>query len=839
MDQQKHTQILEFLSLEIPWRAASNHTEVIEGEAKVVETRPPYITFLEQYLQNPGQHLILKAIKSLKREIIISMIREMAFMDPCYDAPIAVSNDIPYGKVFVDYRNSRIVINELQGISKFVDADGDRANIHLNSDLTKACLVKYPITSQPLILDVLDEMPEHTLKPLTKKMVKQVLKDNPKAELSAEDLKLAFLKKHFKVDVGIMTSLWNSYELFKSVGMDYDQKMEFLFNSHLDATGATLRSQDIEETGLKAARKESKDFEGPKIFGLHTGMVLNYPYAWALTSRSAVSSASGKEIDWVTRYNLPVLVDKIQNLNFVPTDFRKSKPSSDEYVPPKFVEWGLIGRLLNLGLLEYVEIPHAELPVPAVVLFMTDHNREIVGLTDIKRDKRKEGLTYAFLLAPVFDNRTIYNADGTVAEEAEGTWVHPMNHLAKVMSTVDTTVRASSEGEILTYFPSSMKEWLNPKRAIKVGWIQKALIKYCGIYGDPAPAEIVNGDLISISPTAETVIKNTVVIDYGKPCDHEEMWTIAKRAHAQQKFCLPGSKATNREVRKYVLSNDSGGTFADDKNNASIYRGACLRSQLLKSSRCERMTVAIVDFETSYGTPLITPTGIVKQLLDNAFLPRCFDTEEELERFASTLNPEEAGVELVADIVDYPRWDGSRRRCWVINPRSTIRIGKLIDAIGNKFMPLGISQAHAVVDYNDLTQNSDVDLIMPLKELIAKGTHIDFLEDAVEADLHYDGKIIKCMLTTRQFFRTGDASENIIGRHRKGRYSGMDGVPIRHAISKIIPDPQIKPNLDYVEALQSATIALMKKFNIVEANGQSSLSTPSVSSFKVIPPKKN
>lgn len=806
----------DFDGISIPYYP--NDSVTVLGQDDIYEIRdvePNYITHFKKFLTNNSNSTLGYGLLSLRKQILLSMVKELTHRFVGYEAPIAVSNVIPLNCVYIDYKNERIVMNESQGIMKNIDADGDRAALHTDESNIQGCMVKYPVTSVPMILKILDKMPETKFSNFTSKDARKTIEANPIKRYGINaDLEAVFVKRHLAVDVGVMTSLWNNQDLWDARDLPYEAKLQYLFNSYLDESGIPLRARDIEDTGMKAVRKDNKSHETAAIYKLHNGKVLDHKYAWALTSCSSIGGMKEYQTDWIDGANLKSLIhQEILPLKLTSKCFRKTNPKPRKDKPSSFKEWNLIPRLKNLGLIQYFELPHhsPDLP-PSVMFFLTAPGGKAVGLTDIKREGRDEGLTYAFLLAPVYDNLTLYDEDENVIEPASNQWVHPIEHMQKVFSTFDTTIRANSSGPVLGHFPRDLRDFLNPARKEKEQLLYKAFCDYCGRYGDPAPATIKD-NVIDLSMMGKQIIKRTVVIDYGSELNEQEMFVVAKRAHKKHPFCLGGSKSTSRRIRKYMLSNEHGGTIVDLNGNSSLYRGACLRSQLQRSIKSVEMTVAIVQFPTPFGTPFVTPSGIEKQMTDSVFLPQCFNTLEAYEDYLQAFNID--AEEFPATIVDYVTWTGEQRRCWTTSARRTIKIGKLVDGIGNKFMPLGYGQAHAISDY--VNHNSiEVDLIFPINELVNKDTHHELLSKAVDADLYLpNGDIVKCMLCTHKFYRTGDASENVPARKRICSYKGMDAIPIVSRIQQVEQSKSVPPDLTDALELQEALRAIGKKYGVL------------------------
>ena len=259
-----------------------------------------------------------------------------------------------------------------------------------------------------------------------------------------------------------------------------------------------------------------------------------------------------------------------------------------------------------------------------------------------------------------------------------------------------------------------------------------------------------------------------------------------------------------------MLSNQWGGSILDKEGLASPHRAAMGRSQLLRALVPAKMTVAIVKMDTMMQVQ-ITPSGIEKQRTVEAFLPQVFSTESKYHDYlkAHGLTTSESP----ATIVNYKTWQNDNRRCWTIGARNAIKIGKLIDEFGNKFMPRFTKQMVAI-NYNDMT-SVDVDIVFPINELVDKDAHHVYLKGAVERDLVLeDGRTVKCMLLTKTLYRTGAASENVPPRWRMCSFKGIDSFPIWWQLNKIEPQPERVANTATAELLQKAIRSILARFNV-------------------------
>ena len=812
--------------IDIPWRPTTKTTVWTDSEQwHVRENKPQYVANFEKYQETGSLYALQAGILSLKREVLLEVIRATAFNIFGYDAPVAVSASVPYNHFYLDKIGGRTIVNEFQFGKRAVDADGDKAALHMGEKAfeNNAVLVKFPITLQPPILDKSEVFPLENFSPLTIKMVKKLQKEYP---VVAMEEKKFFVKKHMDVPVGLLTTAHNVLDLWESKDMSYEEKMEHIYNSNLNEEGQTLRFTEIEEGAMKAARKDNKSFGGSfevlernkvgeiavgygnqrKLIGV--SRALSDEYAPLLTSLGSIGRMSAERLQFVSPVNLDSLVEDIFNLD---VGFREVKAANRPTKTDTCVENGLLSRLIALKLFQFEELPHADSSLPpAVRIWLQEPGGEVVGLTDVKRQGRAEGLTYSYLMSPVYDNSTLHDTDGSTMDP-QG-WMHPIDFIGKMLMSFDSEIRPFAGGPITHYFPKNIADWKNPNRSIKVAMLLERLQEICGIYGDAAGAQIVDGN-VKVFPHAINIAKRSVVIDYGKECHDWEMYPIARRANANGNICIVGSKSTDRLVRKYMLANQSGGSILDGNCLAHPYRAACNRSQLFRALKTVKMTVAFVKMDTQ-SQVLITSTGVAKQETDLAFLPRVFNTYDEYEAHLKGHNLTED--QCPATETHYKSWTGEQRCCWTIDGKNAIKIGKLVDRYGNKFMPRWYPQATAI-DYKTM-DSLDVDLIFPITELVDKGAHHVILQKGKMQDRDLvleDGTTVPCVIVEDvEFFRTGSASENIPPRMRNCKYKGMDSFPIYWQVSKIKSVPPRTADLHLAKEMQTAVRKLERKFGL-------------------------
>lgn len=810
---EKNLNYLDVYGIKVPWRASTRISTVTPQGVTVTDKKPGYIVNLEKWLETGSGFSLSNGLLSLTKEILLELVRESGFKVRGYDAPIAVSAEVPYGHVFIDEIGGRIIVNEWEASNRAVDADGDRGVIVMSDSKEEAVLVKFPITSQPQILKVLKHMPEEQFSNCSRASMRKH-KTGPKP-YDREEVEKCFEKKHKEVPVGLLTTAHNVLDLWVTEGMPLPQRMNTIYNTFLNEEGKTLRYREIEEGAMKAARKEDLETGTFEVFNMNNvrkdivnGKMVGVSRALAdehapfLTGKSSIGSLPAKRLAWVKYTDLDQLMEDIFKLD---VRYREVAGADRMESFPTFVEANLLRRLISLGLVKYKEYTHVDPNMPpCVAIWLCNAKGQPVGLTDVKRQGRAEGLTYAYLLSPVFDNVNILDRDGNVVVPASKKWVHPINHLAKMLSTFDSAIRVNSYSPVHHYFPESHNEWHNPKRIEKVAMLLQCIQDYCGSYGDAAGAKIAtNGKEVNVNPFAMATATRSVVIDYGKNMDDKEMLEVASLANADKNICIAGSKSTSRRLRKYMLANEAGGSILDKDCTASIYRAACNRSQLFRAINKKKYKVALVKMNTQ-SQVLITSSGVKKQETNEAFLPQVFNTYEEYENHlkGNNLTPEECP----ALRTEYSTWQGETRVCWTIDGKTSIKIGKLVDMYGNKFMPRWSEKAIVMLKNGEM---EEVDLIIPITEIQAKGCLDVILEESKDATLYpSNGQVVKCIYAELTFFRTGAASENVPPRWRTCSFKGMDSYPIYNQVSKIKDVPARSCDTSVAKEMQEALIQL-------------------------------
>ena len=798
---------------------------------------------------------IATAILSLKRETLLTAVRANKLKKWGYEAPIAVSQCVPADHVYVDYRYGRIIINEVQATNRYIDADGDRAVLLFNEEKSQAVLVKFPITSQPLILTVIHHIPDEQFLGVTKRKLGKLCKEIPVKIIGQNvDEKTLFEKRHMEVQVGLMTAAWNSYDLYSARLFSWEAKNEYIFNSHIDPiTGKTQRALDIEEGGMKAVRKDSKTFTEAKVLEFGAGMALAHEHAWFLTACSSIGGMRKEQLSWVEVSNLQKLVTECLTLN---VNFRQLRPSPREQEDLTYKagddDYALLKTLVKMKLVGYQEFPHHHPNMPPCVMIWLQHPEgRKVALTDVKREGYDVGLTYAFIIPPIADGvelvkhvpvikngEYLYDDEGNLVTETkvvvkpEYRFVKPLNHLNKLLKTLDADIY-TPQGQFAHHFPENVEEFNRPDRAIKVGQIQKFITNFCGRFGDPAPVRKLKDGSLQLLGTAKTALVRSAVVDYGQNMDADLMYECVKysikkhnewaKAKAEEKgteykpleLCIVGSKSTDRRVRKYMLANAVGGCELDDECLAHPYRGAMNRAQIKRALKMNTYRVAIIDSPVGMtkNQLFITPSGIEKQRTSEAFFPQVFHTEGKYLAHLQAHGWTEEDCPAVVN--DYYTWQGEKRRCWVIDARRGIEVGKVVDFFGSKAMPRVQGQWHSI-NYDPLT-TEEIDLLYPVNEAVDKDMHHYFYKYGKEQDVVLpDGSIIRTLVLEWNFMRTGSQSENTPARWRMCGFKGFDSFPIAWKLNHILEEPIDRVSqldLKDAEELQSVVVQFVSAYS--------------------------
>lgn len=763
----------------VPYRVGTLNAQTT-ASGEVIPTMPLHVQNLLKWAETGSLRAGRAGLMAGWREILLDLVHESGLQLKGLTGPVAMSAAVPYGSVLIT--RDRVILNETWCLERDIDSDGDTITMHLVGD--KAVPVKYPLTRSIPVLNRLklpkgSVLPEH-YKPFGQGELREFLENNPAKSPSIEEL---FMKSHLEVPVAQLTNAWDTHELVTTWKMPREEKIRaFLTNPE--------RAKDIEERGMKAVRKDAGEL-GSEFFVFNQG-VSNRKLAPYLRWYFNPNSIQKVDQSWVRTADLPALMEGILELDdsIIKTESRKAAKKRDNTLPKQY-DPSCISRLIKMGLLRVKAMPHKM--GTSYLVTLADPKGHTVALTDCKRgnDQFDRGLSWGYILPPVYDLVDYQDLKGN-AHKGAG-WVNPLVHLEKIISlTVDTQIKNPTTGDISGFFPRRRSEFTDERYRVKVSMLQRAIMGYCGKYGEVCPATLDKHGQPQVTPESEALLSRTIVADYGTDLSAEEMWERVKDIPGVN---WAGSKSTARRVRKYVLSNAQGGaSWASPR--VHLARPGKSRSQLTRGTKIPNWRVAVVDSQTLHQV-LICPSGVLKQRRANVFLPKVFNTWAEWEAYRDANDIKAEPKEHL-----FYTWTGEARKCWVSDPKRAVVIGKLIDALGNKFVPRYVPQYHD-------QEGNPIDLVIPITELAAKECHHEFLQDAEEITMiypHPEGeRRTQAVTVTHDFYRSGAPSENVPQRYRHVHHRGLAAFAIEHTLSQITGNcKQTRPHMEYPLALQDA-----------------------------------
>jgi hypothetical protein len=840
------------------------------GEWEESYVAPPW----ETHIKN-GNFTAAKL--ALLRETLMAATTHSSLRLWGYDAPLAVSAQIPYGSYAL--HNGRIWLNEQWAEEHACDADGDRGVIHEETfhsvsgkKVRMGFLAKFPFTREihPLTKIYREDI-EENFYDFTESMAKFCIsqqnvtkngpgtysiygkKDDGTPEWELFEEEPMFRKAHQEVPVGMITNAWNTWDLLRTMRkQDFEAKVLGMFSNEKDPFIGSSRFEDIEKKTLKAVRKDGVEKQTCAI--LERKLAMSPSAAWAFIQKNKIPSM--KNLDWMEDMSMQEFVANFSRIRRL--KFRNPiQGEGDFYImeDPKPKDrriyqqgMGLWESLVALKLIRVSVRPneHPDLP-PTVIIWFANPKGEMCGLTDVKRNDRPEGLTYVFAIPPVYDNLNIYlkEDEGLPTERvvlnhrATHQFIRGDEFLAKLCLTVDNVIRRPDgyyneetgkvvPGSLSKFWPEGfLARFLDPKYKVKLSMAQKAITEFAGRYGYAVPCEKdANGKLV-FNDFSIPFVKDTVTVDYGCNATLDEMHATMKRIQAGPvKLCCTGSKSDDRRVRRYALANESGGAIWADAR-AHPARSGKQASQLTRALSRFTMKVAIVSSDT-LTQAWVSPSGVEKQELKTAFMPKVYGSLEEFEEVITnqeaeyealkerldTLLKESEGkagtiqgffktqraterlkeaeltlaeLQSLRDGYSYSTWTGEERKCWITGARSTIRVGKIVDKLGNKLFLAEMDDQATYSKFEEVKKGKKdkvvetlipVDLVIPFSELVNKGCLEVFLDKCTQEEVTINGKKVLAMVGDFEFFRTGSGSENVQPRWRKAKYTGADSLEV-------------------------------------------------------------
>lgn len=708
-------------------------------------------------------HLHLATVLA-RKALAYELVRAMSLTIRVDEYPVAVSDQIEPGKFSLV--NERIVVNEDWAKLRGIDSDGDRAYIHWLPDRSAAIFIKLPITRRVPIL-IYQECPE---KVLFKPLDPAFLWANQEYDLATE-----FGKSHAKNLTGAITIAWNSRELLLGTGKSFEERLNLLCSD-------PQRYEDIETGGLKAANKDGLKKTIPKV--LRKGYkAAKKTIQLLLLSPGSIDNTPSEALRWLDKTNLDDLVDKIQNLKIGKNDFfttlKKVSPNRlDTPVakPHEIKDGEFLYRLAQAGVLKTKHLPPiAETkegkPIDTVVLWAVDP--ETGAPAAFLETKRNQEIGYITYLYPVYD-------------PLRGEIIPPIQFLAEELAKQDfARIINPTTDEHVRFWPKDRIDFKS--HPYKITMLQRFLTKHIGAWGDVAPCILHPDDTYRPTPQSVEIAKNTVAVDY-REIPPSQWLEAAKRCPLP--LALAGGKtgaSSQNYARKYVLAREDGLPLYAPPG-VHPRRSANQRSQLLRSTEPIPMRILITDIGMTEQV-LITPSGIKKQQNIKCFMPRISTEPDERFPYPTTIKT----------------WSGKEQMVWTQMPREAIKIGKLIDTTGLKFMPMPHPQLH-------LNTGEEVDLIIPWQFIADKGAQAAF-RDGVPAEFTVDGETHIGITMIYNFHRTGVASENITPQ--KGRIlklKGFDRFPVYYAFLRSLKGKE--NNLKKLMDTPSPNNTLLEEINV-------------------------
>jgi hypothetical protein len=778
----------------------------------ILDTRArysPHINTWEAVLMNPTSAMrnLQAAKRSAAREIIRYLQPGLAVTE--LSGRIRMSRRIARGTWYADREG--LVLHEDDCLSHAWDSDGDVGGIVMSS----ACDGEYEVMKNPVTLPIMSlrRIEESDVKPevwhLFSKHQYDLALASGEGRTPATEENI-FRETHFNLPLGIITNALHTRVVRKTEGLPYRAAIQHLPDPDL--------YQALEGDMLKAVRKGHAINENV-VDQFRLGYRLGGAWRAFLTNTSRVGDMADTDTKWVYERDLREHMERVVNLQNIEWETlrprrRPATPRPGQPAPEMEGRWvmddELIDRLMNLGMLQVVEMPHAsDQPLCAI----TVHNKagDAVGLTDIKRNQGVvDGISWTVLLLPVWS-----------AEH--GRLLHPIEWLkwrarmvvddrGRLVSGVDTVIREQGSLVANNVYPTQWTTqieqrgsdaygyWFwhapaieDPHWGVKLGRIMAFIQDHCGRYGDVPPVVIIDGQP-DLSPIARTMAWGTVVMDHG---ERQETWQgmYSNWVESRQNgvWVTPATKGDDRRVRKHAWAHENGlhPWWADTRSNPK--RAAQIRSQLSRAIHKCTMRVAITLSRPLDVNPIelqddergtefqtyITPSGISKQQVTTAFGRRITHTPPPDEELA------------VGKWTAVPYWTvtGELRMCWSAGPRQTADIGKLVDKHGQKTVPMALglhawteSRKQVMVEQTatagrrrkSVVSRTPIDMLIPIHELMAKDLEWlldDAKQEAVQLD---DGREIVAWVTDMVFYRTGAATENMLVRTRNRWVKGID-----------------------------------------------------------------
>lgn len=760
---------------------------------------------------------------------------------------VVMTNRLPRGHWYPLPDGEGIVLREDECAEFKIDSDGDLVSFVLDPyGAEYSPRVKNPISRKVQSLKKLDsfewvnlkerffDLDKRTLKEFEHKAVEAINAD-------AVDAISIFKKAHDIPNVGILDSALKITELVETEELPYWERISKFYESD--------RAFKVLELGaLGAARKTGAEVTSFSEVDLDLTRTMRPDVAPFITRTGSVST-SPAALSWLVLPEWKTKLKDIANLR-LPAPLAKIVP---KYTFPE--DWErrdceVIDRMRDLGLLRAFAFQHDYLPQNCYVVTLHDTKGEVVGLTNVKDAGAIEGLGFNFILIPVYDAETgiwwdplehmSYLSGQLMASETEDTPLKPLYSGDVVLDGVDTAITYG--GEVIRYLfdhsntEKALEDATNPARTVKVSKLIDWISAYAGRYGLIVPGSKDN----PFSPSIEGLLTavESATIDFGfwnqrkraelwrrealkraaikngqplptfqpMPEDWEicyGIWQDANKALEEQGIVprlLPSSKGSKLKVRKYFMSPE-GGFWPNITKACNPRRAGQILSQVSRGRQLEKMTVAVVIGETQTQT-FVTPSGIEKMQVGQMFNGK------------ASLTPGTEDDPKV--LVKFSSFRGVKRAAYLGQGKRTAKIGKIVDRLGTKTVPMQTKQWR----FKHMGQTTNVDLLYPIHEIADKGI-LALLRNGKFVDINNGEQLVSAYVVEHTFYRTTTPTENMLNRRRRRAIHGFDAHMVLDAMKRAghkvlrgnLPDsPSIlvkNDNAKFAEELRNALFSLL------------------------------
>lgn len=625
-----------------------------------------------------------------------------------------------------------------------------------------------------------------------------------------------FLRKHEPDPVGLLVWAWNTVELARPYleGLGRAASADLAFSDP--------RRFDEVEGGLKKSRESNL---GTAVGMNSVAVTESYAYGVPDWVREVLITAnawrSGKA-SWVEGWRLTLQrirdwrlgISRRQNLESTPSRAHRTAAPAVRKLAWADTDPGFCRRCLRIGLMGFYELePEVELRnlkgevVKPVVLWLSRNGKPVA----LVNSRRMGEASFAAVLLPTW--APVYREDGSVVYD----WRSGLEMInLRVAASGYAIIRTPDGVPTGNLFPRVLQpeyqgEHLDRNR-VKLALLQSVISDCVGEYGVFVPAVFRDG-LHVPTGSALWAAGLSVSVDYTFAETVEDRLSIVEAALGAMPegfgLCVTGVKGQSVTTKKYAVADEEGNplwtrTLVAQGVPFSAARAGSQLSQLFRLATfrgddpfdfpMREFRVALVEGESD--NPAITPSGALKQRVEGVFMPRLSD--EQVEGWEETT---------------YTTWAGETFRAWQGPERWTCRVGKLVDLLGNKFVPRLFG--HQVFDES----GGKVDILFPISEALAKGAAAAMLSRGKRQTIRYagpDGVVTReAVVLDWKFGRTGVPGENARAYFKPYQPAGLDGLKICHVLRSAGFDIPEHGEIDeeYADALVDLLRQIDKRFD--------------------------